>query len=465
MKTILLVSSLTLALVAGQSTDVRESTPTVAVPRDAAIRSILSQRVAALSGDADGIGIVVGVVDRDGSRIVAYGHRDRNDPRPLDGNTGFEIGSVGKIFTAMLLADMVRKGEVALSDPVARYLPDVKVPSRGGRLITLLDLATHTSALPFMPDQGTDPREFLAKYALPYEIGSRWEYSNLGYWLLGAALAARAKTDFKRLVQERVIAPLSLTGTGFDLSPMTTANLARGHDASLQPAVAASTIPGYSVMAAAGAGLFSTTNDLMRVLAAAMRDEASPLSDAIDLTVRTRRPVSPGGDQQALGWTIIGKGNDELVFRDGGTLGYASAVAFDPARRVGIVVLSNQFAPVADIARHLLRPEFPLERPAATRHTEIALDTKVLDSYVGRYEAAGEGVFTITRDGDHLIFAAPDEWGLPPLRIRPESATDFFASELPLRVKFQADDRGRVSGILVYPPRGQAAVPARRIGP
>ncbi|MDH4066226.1 MAG: hypothetical protein OEW19_17630, partial [Acidobacteriota bacterium] len=76
----------------------------------------------------------------------------------------------------------------------------------------------------------------------------------------------------------------------------------------------------------------------------------------------------------------------------------------------------------------------------------------------------GEGVFSIIRETDHLVIESPAAWGLPTLRLRPESVLEFFASELPLRVTFQTDAAGRVHGMLVYPPRGQKAVPASRIG-
>jgi len=148
---------------------------------------------------------------------------------------------------------------------------------------------------------------------------------------------------------------------------------------------------------------------------------------------------------------------------DGGTFGYSSCIAWDPVKRVGVAVLSNYAGSVTDIARHVLRPDFPLEHPKAIKHIEIKLDSAILDTYVGRYEAAGEGVFTVVREGNALMMESPANWGLPRLRIRPESAQDFFASELPLRVTFQRDHVGRVSGILVYPPRGQKAVPARRV--
>jgi CubicO group peptidase (beta-lactamase class C family) len=458
-------------------TQTRQGSDAPAFPSDAEIRSILAERVEAVAGNAGGMGIVVGVVGPQGRRIISYGRLSQGNPRALDGNTVFEIGSVAKTLTALLLADMVQRGEVAIADPVVKYLPDIRLPSRGGRSITLIDLATHTSALPFMPEQSSatwpaaatpytasDLRDFLAGYELPYDIGTRWEYSNIGYWLLGEALASRASMDFNSLLRARVIAPLNLANTDFVLSPTMKDNLAVGHDAALQPAPALSTLPIYSLLTAAGVGLFSTANDLSTLLSVALGYERSPLGAALAVTVSTRRPMSQDGDEQALGWTVIGKGNDQLIFRDGGTLGCASCVVWDPTKRLGVAVLSNQVASVSDIGRHLLRPDFPLARPAAATHTEISLDAALLDTYVGRYEAPGEGVFSIFREGDHLMIESPAVWGLPPLRIRPEGPLEFFASELPLRVTFQTDSNGRVSGILVYPPRGQNAVPARRIG-
>jgi hypothetical protein len=177
----------------------------------------------------------------------------------------------------------------------------------------------------------------------------------------------------------------------------------------------------------------------------------------------TRRPTPQRGVEQALGWMVVGEGDDQLIVHDGGTLGYASSVAWDPKQRVGVVVLSNQMAGVGDIARHLLRSNVPLERPTATKRTETALDSAVLDSYAGRYEAQGEGAFTIVRENDFLTIQAPASWGLPKLRLRPESLRDFFVAELPLRVIFQTDGGGRVNGLLVYPPRGQRAIRANRV--
>ena len=129
-----------------------------------------------------------------------------------DKNTVFEIGSITKVFTSLLLADMVKRSELALDNLVSKYLPsDVKMPERNGRVITLEDLSRHRSGLPRLPsnlDAEADPKNpyanysvkklynFLSGYELPRDIGAQFEYSNLGGGLLGNVLALRAGVYF-----------------------------------------------------------------------------------------------------------------------------------------------------------------------------------------------------------------------------------------------------------------------------
>lgn len=437
-------------------------------PSDGDIREILRQRVDA---QGKGIGMVVGVIEPAGARVVSYGQSGEGDQRPPDGDTAFEIGSMTKVFTALVLAEMVRRGEVALEDPIAKYLPDgVRIPARNGQPITLLDVATHTSGLPLMPDGLVSLSElvtlkysdaqlyaFLARYELPRQTGTTWDYSNIGYSLLGKALAARAAVDYETLLRTRVSVPLELTNTGVTFQRLK-GRLAVGHDGSLQPTLPLSTVPIMSVMMPAGAVL-STANDLLSLLAVAMGYDRSPLAPAMAAMLNTRRP-SPGGEQ-ALGWMVEGTSDDQLVVHDGGTFGFASSMVWDPKKRAGVVVLSNHVAAVGDVARHLLRPSRPLAKPTATKRIEITLDSAILDSYAGRYTAAAEA-FVVTKEGDFLTILLPADWGLPKLRLRPESLRDFFAAELPLRVTFQTNADGQVSGLVIHPPRGQKAIPAKR---
>ena len=156
----------------------------------------------------------------------------------------FEIGSITKVFTAAILADMVARGQVRLDDPVAQLLPaTVKVPSRNGRRITLLDLATQSSGLPrlptnFAPKDSANPYadygdqqlyDFLSGYELPRDPGATYEYSNLGMGLLGHALARKAGMSYEQLVSRRVLAPLGMKETAITLSPALRPRLVPGH--------------------------------------------------------------------------------------------------------------------------------------------------------------------------------------------------------------------------------------------
>jgi D-alanyl-D-alanine-carboxypeptidase/D-alanyl-D-alanine-endopeptidase len=158
-------------------------------------------------------GIVVGIINEKGSKILSYGKLSKDGPE-VDGDTVFELCSVTKVFTAILLADMVERGEVGLNDPLDKYLPEsVKVPTWNGKKITLFHLATHTSGLPNTP-KTSSPREnkpgyvdfsvdqlydFLSNYTLTREIGSQYQYSNLGMGLLGHVLSLRAGIPYRTI--------------------------------------------------------------------------------------------------------------------------------------------------------------------------------------------------------------------------------------------------------------------------
>ena len=107
------------------------------------------------------------MVDATGERFIATGATAPGGTVAPDADTVFEIGSITKVFTSLVLADMVVRGEVRLDDPVAKFLPKtVRVPGRDGREITLLDLSNQVSGLPRLPDnlKPADPGDPYADY-------------------------------------------------------------------------------------------------------------------------------------------------------------------------------------------------------------------------------------------------------------------------------------------------------------
>ncbi|HVG90065.1 MAG TPA: serine hydrolase, partial [Alphaproteobacteria bacterium] len=396
------------------------------LPSDAEIRKILVDRI---DVQHQGIGIVIGVIGPEGRRVIAYGGLAKGDARPLNGDTIFEIGSATKVFTSLLLADMVQRKQVTLDDPVAKYLPStVKMPERNGRAITLVDLSTHTSGLPRLPGNMNpkDPAnpyadysveqlyQFLSGYQLTRDIGSAYEYSNLGGGLLGHVLARRAGMDYEALVESRICAPLDMKSTAITLTPEMKTRLAVGHNAVLEP------VKNWDLPTLAGAGaLRSTANDLLTFLGANLGYSKSSLAPAMDAMPKTRRSTGQAGLEIALGWHIVTINGKEIVWHNGGTGGYASFIGFDPKTRIGVVALSNTSNNVGvdDIGRHLLINSIPLCVPSK-EHKEAKVDPKLFDNYVGNYQMGPIFVLTITRDQDHFFVQVT---GQPKFEIFPES--------------------------------------------
>jgi serine-type D-Ala-D-Ala carboxypeptidase/endopeptidase len=451
---LVLLSSITGSLAQAQS------------PDDAAIRRILEERI---DRTKQSVGIVVGIVTPQGRRVIRHGRLAVGDPREVGPDTVFEIGSVTKVFTAVLLADMARKGEVSVRDPIVRHLPpDVATRAQGLKAITLADLATHTAGFPFWPSgilptaEGTAQMgsysvdqlyQFVSSFEAPADVGTRWMYSNTDVGLLGVLLARRAGSTYDELLETRVTRPLGMTSTAVLVSPAMQPRRAVGHNAELKPA------GDWKVPALpAGGSLHSTVNDLLTLLAAA-GDPTTVAGAAMPGMLAIRRQAS--GFQQALGWMVLGTGPGEgLLLHDGNTLGFASSVVYDPVSRTGVVVLSNSAISVSDIARHLARPAMPLAAPLppAPRKTEISIEPALLDLYAGAYEPGPRAVFTVTREGDALMIQIP---GIPKLRLRPESARDFFVAEnTRVTVTFNVDAAGAVTGLLLKSPTGN--VPASR---
>ena len=272
--------------------------------------------------------------------------------RGVPADAVFEIGSITKTFTGLLLADMAREGLVALDDPVAEYLP-VASPDVG-RPITLEHLATHTSGLPRLP-RGTliagytrERKDPYAKVDLRTAIpatrpkrapGGRAVYSNYGYGLLGYALAQRAGMSYGDLVRTRIAGPLGLTQTALD-----TPGLVQGHTRRGKPT------PPWNLSDLAGAGgLRSTVDDLLDYLALHSRSDL-PLAESARDTRRPRAKLA--GARIGLGWLIMPNGT---VLHDGGTGGFRSFAATVPDTGHAVVVLANQARSAGRLGMKLLQ--------------------------------------------------------------------------------------------------------------
>jgi serine-type D-Ala-D-Ala carboxypeptidase/endopeptidase len=308
---------------------------------DAGLKNILKERIDTARA---GVGIVVGIIDEKGTRIISHGTFSRTSSTPVDGDTIFEIGSITKAFTGELLAEMASKGEVKLDDPVTKFLPaSVKVPERDGKKITLLDLATQHSGLPRLPDNmspadGANPYAdytveqmyaFLSGHTLTRDIGSKYEYSNLGVGLLGHALALKAGKSYEALVMERLCKHLGMANTSITLTKEAQQKLAKGHSKLGKP------VANWDLPTLAGAGaLRSSVNDMLKFVSANMKLDNASLKAAFEASHKAQREVG-SGTKIGLGWHIYTRYGAEIIWHNGGTGGYRSFAGFDKQRQRG----------------------------------------------------------------------------------------------------------------------------------
>lgn len=433
-----------------------------AAAQDDPVRIALGNRI---DVGRQGTGGVVGRLMADGRRaFTTHGRVSADGPAPTAA-TLFEIGSISKVFTALVLADMVERGEVRIDDPVSRWLPGVKLPSRAGREITLVDLTTHTSGLPRLPanldtSNVDDPYAsyrvpdlyaFLAGYTLTRDPGTGWDYSNLGVGLLGHVLATRAGTSYEDLVRRRVFAPLGLKDTTITLSPAQRVRMATAHDAGLRPA----SWWGFDALAGAGA-IRSTASDMLTFAAAALGGD-TPLKAAFARMTAVRRATGRPATMQLAGWVAVSANGRELLAHDGGTHGFRSSLMIDVAGKRAAIAWINGPHDVNDLAGHAVEPRIPL-RTVSPPRTAVALEAATLAEYVGSYPLVPGFTLAVTRDGTRLFVQAT---GQPRFEVFAETRDAFFLTAVDAQLTFTRDASGVVTGLVLHQNGASRPAPKR----
>jgi D-alanyl-D-alanine-carboxypeptidase/D-alanyl-D-alanine-endopeptidase len=426
--------------------------PTAAPAQSIEISDEVKSSIRARVDNGYNVGIIVGVVDQQGTRYFSYGETEFGNGITPDENSVFEIGSISKVFTSILLADMIARGEVKLDDPIQLYLPDgVTAPTRSERSITPYDLATHTSGLPRMPNNfspadATNPYadytvaqmyEFLDGYTLRRDIGSQYEYSNFGAGLLGNLLASAAGMTYEDLIEQRITSVLGMDDTSIELTPDQQRRLATGH-------VGTMAVPNWDIPALAGAGaLRSTTADMLEFVAANAGLEETRLHAVLSSTHEPRETAGAPSMQIGLGWHIRSGEGVAAVWHNGGTGGYRSFAGFVQDGNTGVVVLTNSNRSTDDIGFHLLNPSFPLGEVRAM----VQVAPEVLRRYVGEYELTPALIFDVQLEGERLTVQLTGQSRLP---VYAESDTKFFYTVVDAQITFEVDERGEVAALVLH---------------
>ena len=334
--------------------------------------------------------VVVGIIDGDGLQYYAFGAKTIGG-KPVNEHTIYEIGSISKTFTAILLAQMVQEGTLKTDDAAQNYLPaSVKLPMRADKQITLGHLSDHTSGLPRMPTNFTpkDPAnpyadytveqmyDFLNDYTLTRDIGSAMEYSNLAAGLLGHILSLKAGTSYEELMVNKIATPLGMKATKITFNKPMKRNLAMGHSNGVQ-------VSNWDIPTLAGAGAIrSSLHDMLRYVAANMGLQKSELQAAMQLTHQARHDKAGGGTRVGLGWIISKGAEGDVIWHNGGTGGYRTFCGFVKETGTGVVVLTNSDKGADDLGMRLLNSSAKLRDIKKSAIVEIkkVLETQGIDA-------------------------------------------------------------------------------------
>jgi beta-lactamase class C len=328
----------------------------------------VSRHVQELLPDNNLGGVAVALRVNGKTSLYNYGMADAARQQPITSDSIFNLASVGKLFATTLLADAVKRGEMRLDDPVARYVTELQ---KGGDIqeVTLGQIASHTSGLPREPGQYETWHR--GKYTLPdfirflndwqadpqHEPGKQDIYSNLAMILLRLALERRFHEPFATLMKERITGPLGMDSTALLLSPALRARAVQGYGplgrAIGQPGIGTSSNMDFAV----AGQIFSSPRDMAVFLTANMGELPGhrELQDAMAFAQRGVFTVNPRFTQ-GLAWQIVQRDDLTVIDKNGGLPVTSTYIGFAPAAKVGIVILENRGRQKATrVGRQILR--------------------------------------------------------------------------------------------------------------
>ncbi|MBB5606447.1 MULTISPECIES: serine hydrolase [unclassified Janthinobacterium] len=427
---------------------------------DAAVR----QRAELLVRNGGNASIVIAVTDGKNSAVYGFGRAQADSNTVPDADTVYEIGSVTKTMTGLLLADAVVTGKARLDQPVVDLLPGYTIPTFEGQQITLLDLATHFSGLPRLPANlapadmsnpyaeygDAQLRTFLASHALAHRPGTVFEYSNLGYGLLGTALATQAGTSYENLLQEKIARPLGLRSTSTTATPAMRIRLAQGH---LSDGKLAHNWD-FQAIAPAGA-VYSDARDMLIYLQSYMNKSSA----AQQLAVQPQKSIEKGnGTRIGLAWIIDQAKGQPYAWHNGQTGGYASFAGYTLNGKRGVIILSSTANDVDGLGLASLVPgTLPALKKPTPLPKEIAIAPSELAQYAGDYTLAPNFILTVRQGPDGLLVGATGQGEAP---VYASAKDRFFYKAVDAQLEFKRDGKGVITG-LVLKQDGQT-MPAQR---
>lgn len=419
----------------------------LAQSRPDSLKNNIKRAVINLIDNQAAVGTVIAFLENGKEDYFVYGLANQLNKQAITKQSVFDIGSITKTFTSLLLADLVAKGKVKLEDPVQKFLPNsVRMPTYKGQPITLISLATHTSGLPSYPPN-FEPKDllnsiasfgtkelyaFLNSYQLTRGVGTP-EYSNLGVGLLGHTLTLITGKSYAQLVQEIILTPLQMSESSTTTkSPYLTV----GH-------VDNRAVAHWDLDVFAGAGAVrSNAVDMMRYLKAQMSIQPASLKTAIELTQQPRLDVDKN-TRFCLGWALRSAGTDEFYLHNGATPGYTAFMGFSRKTNKAIIILNNSEQSLDELGMYFFDPSVKL----TLTKKAITVPLLTLQQYVGQYELEPGVMVDVKLEGDHLMVKLGNQ---DYMREYAESESRFFSRGTPYSFAFFKNDKGEVDKLVLY---------------
>jgi len=394
--------------------------------------------------------IALAVIDSSGVEFFNFGKTAKNG-QEVDENTIYEIGSITKVFTGILLAQQVLDGELKLEDEINNYLPDdIIVPVMGDKEITFGNLTDHTSGFPrmasnFSPSNHQNPYadytvdqmyEYISNYQAVRTVGSEYEYSNLAQGLLGHLLAMNKACTYEELMVQTIADPLEMKDTRIYLTQRMNENLALGYSGGRH-------VENWDIPTLAGAGAIrSSTSDMANFISANLGYLSSPLIKAMELSHQIRHDMA-GESSIAMGWHINKGNKGDIICHGGGTGGYRTFVGFVKETGKGVVLFTNSSEGADDIGFYLLGSGSGL---AKFKSDAVDIPKSTLEQYVGLYEMRPDFFITISKEGKQLFGRAT---GQERFGMFPENDTVFYLTVVEAKISFQ-HEKGAVESLTLF---------------
>ena len=411
-------------------------------------------------------GLSIGYLEGDHYGIVHLGTATNNGKR-ADNLTVYEIGSISKVFTSLLLADAVVRGEIELDAAVnVDNAAGIRLPSYEGRAIQWIDLSTHRSGLPRLPANlevtslknpyqlydSTKASATLANLKLARKPGASHEYSNFAVSVLGYLLAEKAKSTYQDLLRETIAKPLGMNDCCVDLTSDQKKRFATPHDKFGSSTLAWT----FADMPGAG-GIHATMFDMMRFAKAQLSPPPGKLGEAIELTWKQHSTADASGPATGLGWMIHGDG--ETRWHNGGTGGSRTAILINRRIKSAVIVLCNTsvITEVDELAAQLIQVAAGIKIAKPVEGKSPA-DAKLRARLVGQYKLANFIFDVEDRAGHLMVRLSGQEFN----EVFPDSETKWSYRGIDAMIEFKLDRTGPASQLTLHQ-NGKQQV-ARRIG-